>query len=158
MSLWDYGRIDPPMPAPEFGQYYDNRTETIRPFLNRLGLPDDFADTVLRLPCPARWGLHLTFGDGDESGDPHDDDVSLWHVDCSDWRYVAVWSTNGPTEVRSKRGQAARLGVKHLTVFDNHKMQHRTGRYRLDFSTRYFFRAGIDHALDWRPDPRLLAK
>lgn len=159
LYLWDYGRIDPEMPPLRRGETHCNDTDYHQAFVRRLGhllAPFDF-ESILRVPNPAWWANGTqTFGDHADY-DINADDVSVWHTDNSEWRYVAVWSSNGPTEFRrGRRGEAVRLGVKHLAVFDNRKMSHRTGRFRYDPRTRFFFRYALPH--DWKPDPRRLAR
>lgn len=158
LYLWDYGRIDPEMPTRLMThEVYVHNDDYHLPFVQRLNAGEAFDnESVIRAPNPHWWAnKDQTFGDHSDYN-IEGDDVSVWHTDNPSWRYVAVWSSNGPTEFRrGRRGEPVRLGTKHLAVFDNQKMSHRTGRFRYDPKTRFFFRYALP--LDWKPDPRRLA-
>jgi hypothetical protein len=106
---------------------------------------DDQFSVTLRFPeynyAHPDWGLALSFRDG-MAPDSDKTDVSMWHQDYKPWGHIAMWSTNGSTEVLTPDGWIHKPPVRHLIVIDNQECFHRTGR-DVNLETRIFVRAGI---------------
>lgn len=160
--IWDYGYVpcarDRWEPIrPKRGQGWDrvksqrqwgHFPESMDRFQMALELSsdDDFAVT-LRWPeynySNPDWGLTLSFQEG--MAPPSDvTDVSMWHQDYRPWSHIAVWSSNGSTEVLLPSGDVYIPPVRHLTVLDNHECFHRTGR-NANMDTRIFVRVGLHY-------------
>lgn len=153
--LWDYGPIDPPKPnhgyidrldtfGPKAGKYF-------WPFFNKLGFYPDSLPGTVEWRRPEHANDELSFKDGMKSEHFEDNDVSLWHRDGSQWRYIAVWATNASTEFLVRQFKIA-PPPKHLVVVDNAMVMHRTGRDSYDATTRHFVRVGMSWGSNWKPD------
>lgn len=172
--IWDYGLVRPSLPMldkckaliNDHGQWSQQRTSVrftptpawLGAFIRKLDIltTDDALNLTFRWPGWMPYEGKLSFADGyaaDKSINPDArTDVSMWHTDYRGWRYVSMWSNNGPTEFLLPSGDVIRPRAGHLMVIDNQSVLHRTGRRRFDADNRYFFRAGVtSSARPWKP-------
>ena len=158
--IWNYGQVWPDNLPPADDTFSDWPREKFHAFREALGFGSDWRIVgAIRTPGWHQQEFTRSWHFLEEPNHvlDHTPDVVRWHRDHpmrgygepEREYYLAVWSTNGPTEFRTAHGEYhGKPG--DLVVCNNKRVWHRVGREGLNFSTRYFMRMAIPRDI-WTP-------